>query len=107
MDQLQFDLSIVKKESQYFEDYGQNGGHLLDNIIPESDFDQFGQGANVVSIVLLIFFCLCPSFSESISTRNYFHSYASIEYKSLFPQALFLLKYYRFFQCFYCLLHPL
>ena len=49
MDQLQLDLSMVKKESQYFEDYGQNGGNLLDNIIPDPDFDHFGQGANVVS----------------------------------------------------------
>ena len=53
MDQLQFDLSIVKKESQYFEDYGQNGGNLLDNIIPDPDFDHFGQGANVVSRTVL------------------------------------------------------
>lgn len=53
MDQLQLDLSIVKKESQYFEDYGHNGGNLLDNIIPDPDFHHFGQGANVVSKTLL------------------------------------------------------
>ena len=50
MEQLQFDLNLVKKESQYFEDYGQNAGNILDNIIPEPEFDHFGQAAsNVVS----------------------------------------------------------
>ncbi len=45
MEQLQLDLNMVKKEPQYFEDYGQSAGNILDNIIPESEFDQFGQGA--------------------------------------------------------------
>ena len=49
MDQLQFDLNLVKKESHYFEDYGHNAGNILDNIIPEPEFDNFGQGASVVS----------------------------------------------------------
>ena len=72
MDQLQFDLSIVKKESQYFEDYGQNGGHLLDNIIPESDFDQFGPGANVVSIVPIIFsICVLRSVNQPLQGTTF------------------------------------
>ena len=50
MEQLQLDLNLVKKEPHYFEDYGQSSGNILDNIIPEPDFDPFGQGAsNVVS----------------------------------------------------------
>eukprot|EP00794_Sanderia_malayensis_P016309 gene16309-17953_t len=48
MDQLQLDLNLIKKEPQYFEDYGQNSGNILDNIIPEPDFNQFSHGASSV-----------------------------------------------------------
>ncbi|XP_065053280.1 uncharacterized protein LOC135682341 isoform X2 [Rhopilema esculentum] len=48
MEQLQLDLNLVKKEPHYFEDYGQSSGNILDNIIPEPDFDPFGQGASNV-----------------------------------------------------------
>ena len=50
MDHMQLDLSLVKKEPQYFEDYGHNAGNILDNIIPEPEFDQFAHAApSVVS----------------------------------------------------------
>ena len=60
MDQLQLDLSIVKKEPDLDYDYGHGGGNILDNIISETEFDQFGHAVPSVVRLFQVLFNFFP-----------------------------------------------